>query len=59
MENRQEFTCCMCGKEFIGWGNNPWPVVLDAKARCCNDCNAKFVVSARLDLMLIKEEVKK
>lgn len=54
-----EFECCLCGKKFIGWGNNPWPVVVEEGARCCDECNGKFVIPARLDLMVIREEVKK
>ena len=40
--------CCICGKEFIGWGNNPYPVVEDEDARCCDECNAMHVIPARL-----------
>jgi len=45
--------CCICGNEFDGWGNNPWPVApkYDKKnkdPRCCDDCNYKFVIMERL-----------
>lgn len=40
--------CCICGKEFEGWGNNPYPVVKDENARCCDDCNAMYVIPARI-----------
>ena len=40
--------CCICGKEFVGWGNNPYPVVKDEDARCCDDCNMEFVIPARI-----------
>ncbi len=42
-----EYECCLCGKKFSGFGNNPWPLVLDTDARCCDDCNWK-VIEARL-----------
>ena len=51
MEDRGIRKCCICGKEFIGWGNNPWPVVKDPQAECCDECNWEKVVPARLKLM--------
>ena len=58
MSERQEFTCCICGKEFIGWGNNPNPVDMQPGHRCCNDCNAEYVIPARLANMYNEEEKK-
>jgi len=29
--------CCICKKEFEGFGNNPDP--LKKRGRCCNACN--------------------
>lgn len=43
--------CCICGKTFEGWGNNPYPVVKDEDARCCDDCNAMYVIPARLEAL--------
>ena len=43
--------CCICGKEFVGWGNNPYPVNKDEDARCCDDCNAMYVIPARLEAL--------
>lgn len=40
--------CCICGCEFTGWGNNPWPVVKDEDSECCNDCDSMYVLPARL-----------
>lgn len=37
-------TCCICGKEFDGYGNNPEPI--DA-GTCCDKCNIKYVVPLR------------
>ena len=40
-------TCCICGKEFTGYGNNPSPV--KEKGRCCDECNATVVIPKRLE----------
>lgn len=37
--------CCICGKEFEGYGNNPYPI--KPEGVCCNACN-KFVVLSRI-----------
>ena len=41
----EKYTCCICGKEFEGLGNNPYP--LKEEERCCDECN-KQVIYARL-----------
>lgn len=46
--------CCICGKEFTGWGNNPWPIVDEEDARCCDNCNMMYVVPARLKTFIQK-----
>ena len=33
--------CVICGKEFIGYGNNAKPL---AKGRCCDKCNEKVIM---------------
>lgn len=38
--------CCICGKEFEGYGNNPYP--LKNEGECCDECNTNFVIPARL-----------
>lgn len=38
--------CCICGKQFNGWGNNPYPVKESGK--CCDECNWTQVIPARL-----------
>ena len=38
-------TCCICGKKFDGWGNNPEPVKSDGE--CCDYCNWNVVIPAR------------
>ena len=48
----KHYTCCICGEEFDGYGNNPAPVKEDG--RCCDACNRKFVIPARLEQMGIR-----
>ncbi len=51
--------CCLCGQEFEGFGNNPWPLNNDENARCCDKCNAEKVIPARImQAYSKKEEVK-
>jgi hypothetical protein len=52
----EEIKCCICGKIFIGYGNNPWPVVRDEDARCCDECNWTKVIPARLKAMGVKKD---
>lgn len=56
MTNNQEYVCCICGKKFTGFGNNPWPVVKDEAARCCDECNSTKVLAARLAQMFGRKE---
>ena len=39
--------CCICGKEIIGYGNNPLPLG-NSGDRCCDSCNSKYVIPARV-----------
>ena len=41
--------CCICGKVFTGWGNDPWP--LEYEGECCAECNWTKVLPARLALV--------
>lgn len=47
MEN-QKNVCCICGKEFEGYGNNPEPYMVEGV--CCNECNQNVVLPARREL---------
>ena len=38
--------CCICQREFDGYGNNAEPV---AVGQCCDECNMSVVVPARLE----------
>ena len=51
MEDK-EFVCCICGKTFKGFGNNPYPLCHrdDYESRCCNVCD-NYVIAARIDKM--------
>jgi len=42
----EKFECCICGKESVGFGNNPWPV--QDEGQCCNACNWTIVIPARM-----------
>jgi len=46
--------CAICGKPLYAptealLGNNPWPVVKEKNAVCCDNCNWAFVVPARFN----------
>lgn len=41
--------CCICGKRFKGYGNNPEPV--SKTGTCCDRCNEEKVVPARIVLL--------
>lgn len=46
-ESREnKFVCCICGEPKEGYGNNPDPY--KQTGRCCDACNLKFVIPARL-----------
>lgn len=45
--------CCICGREFIGHGNNPKP--LKQKGICCDRCNQQVVLE-RIKLSLRRTE---
>lgn len=48
-----EYTCCICGDDFEGYGNNPVPYKESGK--CCDACNRKFVIPARISQMADKD----
>ena len=39
--------CAFCGKEIIGYGNNPEPFT--NKGKVCDECNSRYVIPARLE----------
>ena len=48
-------TCCLCGKELEGYGNDPAP--LKDSGECCDQCNAEKVIPARLEAVLAPGEI--
>ena len=42
------YVCCICGKTFNGYGNNPYPVSKNENDKCCYQCNLDTVIPARL-----------
>jgi hypothetical protein len=52
-ESLETYTCCICGEEAAGYGNNPEPY--KSKGKCCDACNLKFVIPARLEAQAHKE----
>ena len=49
-----KFICCICGEESYGYGNNPEPY--KHEGRCCDACNMKFVIPARMAQLNNNEE---
>lgn len=49
--------CCLCNKNFEGFGHNPSP--LKENALCCNDCNFLKVIPARVKAIKDKGDYKK
>lgn len=46
-DGEQEKICCLCGHEYIGFGNNPEPL-REASLRCCDVCNSTKVIPVRI-----------
>lgn len=51
MSEKDLWQCCICGEWFRGWGNNPYPVVKDDDAQCCDVCNMVSVIPARMSAL--------
>ena len=47
-------TCVICGEPIKGFGNNPAPIV--EKGQCCDACNIKFVIPARIEASKVDEK---
>lgn len=47
MKDNKSFRCCICGKEEVGYGNNPDPVLKNKGDRCCNFCNNTVIIPER------------
>ena len=46
LKESKEEICCICGEPIEGYGNNPSPY--KHEGRCCDACQRKFVLPARL-----------
>ena len=44
---QQEHVCSVCGQDYIGWGNNAWPI---NDGRCCDPCNQIVIMHRLADL---------
>ena len=44
---KKEHKCSLCGKKFVGFGNNPEPLA-PYEERGCDECNTKYVIPARI-----------
>ena len=53
---QKSWKCCICGKMIKGYGNDPWPIVKDENAKCCDKCNDTKVIQARLSNYFNKED---
>ena len=50
MDRTKKKICCICGKEFDGYGNNPWPYETKTDYElCCDECNYKVVIPKRIE----------
>ena len=47
--SKEKHVCCICGKQFIGYGNNPSPY--KERGECCNECDKDYVLPLRFCLM--------
>ena len=68
---KETFTCCLCGRKFYGFGNNPWGAIYKNEkgeiveptfsddARCCEDCDNLYVIPGRMYKLYKNKEEKK
>lgn len=49
-----EKKCCICERKLNGYGNNAYPI---KEGMCCDNCNIKFVVPARMFLNRINNPI--
>jgi len=50
-KNGNVHKCCICGKEIVGFGNNPDPIPSNITDICCNECNSLYVLPIRVAYM--------
>lgn len=44
--SNEKQVCCICGKVYDGFGNNPYPY--KKSGRCCDQCNRDYVIPSRI-----------
>ena len=55
--NKHDYwSCCLCGKFFSGFGNNPDPLSIRDDDECCDDCNWGKVIPARVKQYIDQEQ---
>lgn len=54
LKEAKEEICCICGEPIEGYGNDPRPY--KHEGRCCDACDSKFVIPARLAELSNQEE---
>lgn len=55
---RHKYTCCICGADCSGWGNDPWgtlnkkgeQIKWNPEDECCDECNSKYTIKGRMAL---------
>lgn len=53
MNNNETKVCSICGRKYIGFGNNAWPI---KTGECCDSCDLNIVIPARIQTILRDEE---
>ena len=48
LKDKDKDLCSICGKQYLGYGNNAWPI---NEGKCCDECNNKIVLTARLQAL--------
>jgi len=56
MNDTTKNTCCICGKQIEGYGNNAYPYGCEGNDRCCDSCNIEKVIPERLRLSRTSKE---
>ena len=49
-KEEKEQVCCICGKKFKGYGNNPEPV--KNEGYCCDECYETVVLKAWIEKIM-------
>ena len=55
-EKKELNLCSICFVSYSGFGNNAEPV---NRGRCCDTCNGRFVIPARINLMNSEDQKNK